>query len=155
MRGRPKLPANIIELRGKSNISKAELERRKAEELYVPYTNVTPPDYLPEELVDEFNHIAKMLLDLKIMTELDEDTLARYLLSKKQYLELTAQLDKAMAEEDIYTMTKLQNMQDKAFKQCRSGASDLGLTITSRVRLVVPQAAQPPKNKFVEKFGSD
>ena len=40
-------------------------------------------------------------------------------------------------------------MQDKAFKQVRAAASDLGLTISSRCRLVVPQAPEVPKtNKF-------
>ena len=35
--------------------------------------------------------------------------------------------------------TVLMNLQDKAFKQCLACAKELGLTITSRVKLVIPQ----------------
>ena len=42
--------------------------------------------------------------------------------------------------------------QDKVFKQCRAAASDLGLTITSRCRIVVPKQEDKPKNPFVSKF---
>lgn len=35
--------------------------------------------------------------------------------------------------------TVLMNLQDKAFKQCLACARELGLTITSRVKLVIPQ----------------
>ena len=155
MRGRPKQPIDLVVANGRKNLSKAEIEKRKAEELVVPFKDIQAPSYLPESLIDEFNDIADKLLTLKIMTELDEDTLARYLLAKQQYLQLTLQLNKAMVKQDIDRMVKLQNMQDKAYKQCRSGASDLGLTITSRARLVVPQTETPKTNKFVGKFGKD
>lgn len=39
--------------------------------------------------------------------------------------------------------TVLMNLQDKAFKQCLACAKELGLTITSRCKLVVPQ---PPED---------
>lgn len=155
MRGRPKQPIDLVVANGRKNLSKAEIEKRKAEELVVPFKDIQAPSYLPESLIDEFNDIADKLLTLKIMTELDEDTLARYLLAKQQYLQLTLQLNKAMVKQDIDRMVKLQNMQDKAYKQCRYGASDLGLTITSRARLVVPQTEAPRTNKFVGKFGKD
>lgn len=155
MRGRPRQPIELVVAKGKKNLTKAEIEKRRAEELKVPFTDVQPPSYLNESLREEFMEIADQLLQLKIMTELDEDTLARYLIAKQQYLQITSQLNKAMAQQDLESMVKLQNMQDKAFKQCRSGASDLGLTITSRARLVVPQTEAPKQNKFVKKFGND
>ena len=40
--------------------------------------------------------------------------------------------------------TVLMNLQDKAFKQCLACAKELGLTITSRVKLVIPQ---PPDDE--------
>lgn len=153
MRGRPRQPIDLIVAKGKKNLSKAEIEQRRAEEIKVPFKDIQPPSYLPDSLKEEFEQIADQLLALNIMTELDEDTLARYLLAKQQYLQLTLQLNKAMREQDLDSMVKLQNMQDKAFKQCRSGASDLGLTITSRARLVVPQPEVPKTNKFINKFG--
>lgn len=156
MRGRPKKPIDLLVAEGRKHLSKAEIEQRRAEELVVPFTDITPPDYLDDpDMIDEFNDIAGKLLDLNIMTELDEDTLARYILAKDQWLTLTKEYNLAIRRRDLPLMSALQNMQDKAFKQCRSGASDLGLTITSRARLVVPQAEVPRENKFISRFGDD
>lgn len=156
MRGRPKKPIDLLVAEGRKHLSKAEIEQRRAEELVVPFTDITPPDYLDDpDMIDEFNDIAGKLLDLNIMTELDEDTLARYILAKDQWLTLTKEYNLAIRRRDLPLMSALQNMQDKAFKQCRSAASDLGLTITSRARLVVPQVETPRENKFIQKFGGD
>ena len=40
-------------------------------------------------------------------------------------------------------ITSLMNLQDKAFKQCVACAREMGLTITSRVKLVIPK---PPED---------
>ena len=150
---RPRQPVDLLIHKGKKNLTKAEIEQRRREELKVPFTDVSPPDYLPEKLQKEFNEIADKLLRLKIMTELDEDTLARYLLSKQQYLQFTSLLNKAAREGRLGEMERLSRLQDKAFKQCRSGAIDLGLTISSRCKLVVPNVEPPKQNKFMQKFG--
>lgn len=150
---RPRQPVDLLIHKGKKNLTKAEIEQRRREELKVPFTDVSPPDYLPEKLQKEFNEIADKLLRLKIMTELDEDTLARYLLSKQQYLQFTSLLNKAAREGRLGEMERLSRLQDKAFKQCRSGAIDLGLTISSRCKLVVPSVEPPKQNKFMQKFG--
>ena len=42
-------------------------------------------------------------------------------------------------------------LQDKSFKQCRACANDLGLTITSRCKLILPKTPENPKeNKFAK-----
>ena len=43
---------------------------------------------------------------------------------------------------------KLMRKQEKQFALCRLGASDFGLTITSRCKLVIPKTEEKPKNKF-------
>lgn len=44
--------------------------------------------------------------------------------------------------------------QDKLFKQCRQASSDLGLTISSRCKLVIPKKDDDkPKSKEEERFG--
>lgn len=48
---------------------------------------------------------------------------------------------------------RLAILQDRYFRQCRQGAADFGLTVSSRCRLIVPKAPETPKkNKFTEKF---
>ena len=42
-------------------------------------------------------------------------------------------------------------IQDRCMKQCRQGASDFGMTVSSRCRLVVPKPPQQkPENKFAK-----
>jgi P27 family predicted phage terminase small subunit len=53
----------------------------------------------------------------------------------------------------VSDMVKFANMRDKAFKQVMKCASELGLTITSRCKLVVPKQEEKPANKFA-RFGA-
>jgi P27 family predicted phage terminase small subunit len=150
---RPRQPIELIEAKGKKHLTKAEIEARKNSELKVDLKNVCVPDYLPAKLQNEFKEIASKLLYVGVMTELDEDCLARYLLSKQSYLKYTSMLNKATQQNRIIEMEKLMTMQDKAFKQCRASANDLGLTIASRCKLVMPETKEPPKENKFAKFG--
>lgn len=147
---RPRQPIDLIQAKGKKHLTKAEIEKRKKEELKVDLKNVQAPDFLPDKLKEEFNEIAKKLLSVGIMTELDEDCLTRYLLAKQSYLQYTKMLNRAIRKNDIVEMEKLATMQDKAFKQCRASGNDLGLSITSRCKLIMPdvQKEEPKVNKF-------
>lgn len=146
-------PIELIKAKGKKHLTKAEIESREKTELKVDLKDVTIPDYLPNNLKKEFESIATKLLKVGIMTELDEDCLARYLLSKQSYLLYTSLLNKSIKKNNLVEMEKLTAMQDKAFKQCRASANDLGLTITSRCKLVVPEVKEPPKTNKFTKFG--
>ena len=150
---RPRQPIEVIEARGKKHLTKAEIEARKSTELKVDLKDIKVPSYLPKTLIDEFNEIASKLLQIGIMTELDEDCLARYLLSKQSYLQYNALLNKATRKNNIAEMEKLMTMQDKAFKQTRAAATDLGLTIASRCKLVMPETKEQPKENKFAKFG--
>ena len=155
MAGRQKIPASIIEMRGKSHLSKEEIRKRKEEEIKVDSDKVKAPSYLPPDLKREFNKIAKDLLEVGLITNLDVDTLARYVQSKKLYLELTNKLlenpNIMIEEKDILIQ------QDKLFKQCRQTAMDLGLTITSRCKIVLPKIKEEkkkPQNESEALFGN-
>ena len=153
---RPRQPIALIKARGKKHLTKAEIAEREAAELKIPTPSVVePPDYIADapKLVEEFNDIAEKLLTLKILTELDADSLARYLLAKQNYLQYTSLLNSAIRKNKVAEMATIQTMQDKAFKQVRAAASDLGLTISSRCRLVVPQAPEQKQNKFAKFSG--
>lgn len=142
-------PIDLVLARGKKNLTKAEIEMRRAQEIKVDFKDVKPPDYLPAKLRKEFDEIAAKLLAIGIMTELDQDCLARYLIAQNNYLNYTKLLAKAMRTEDMDEIIKAQRAQDMAFKQCQSAASALGLTISSRCKLVMPQVeVVQPRNKF-------
>ena len=146
----PRMPIDLALARGnRQKLSKGEIEKRRAQEVKVEFKDVKPPDYLPAKLKTEFEEIAAKLVAIGIMTELDEDCLARYLIAQSNYLNYTRLLAKAMRSEDMDAIIKAQRAQDMAFRQCQNAASSLGLTISSRCKLVMPQVEViQPANKF-------
>lgn len=147
-------PVAVLRAGGSRHYSKAELAARESREIKVQTTKkVTPPDYLPDGLKKKFRSLAKPLVESGLMTYLDRDTLARYLIAEQNYLLQTQRLGKAMAAGDADRAAKYATMQDKSFKQCRAAAHDLGLTVSSRCRLETPKGMQEPQEAD-DLFGS-
>lgn len=144
---RPKQPISLIQAKGKKHLTKSEIEERKSTEVKAASDKVKPPYYLPNVLKKEFERIASELIRVEIMTNLDCEALARFVVSEYNYQKVTKKLLKTGVDNDKYFNYLL--MQDKLFKQSRQAASDLGLTISSRCKLVIPtkQDDKPP-NKF-------
>lgn len=143
---RPREPINLIKAKGKKHLTKDEVEKREAEEIKVNLTEIKAPTYLNATEKKTFTEISKKLLNVGIFTELDEDCLARYIIARRLYISYTKMLTeiikkRSKSEKEIYLddINKVQNMQDKSFKQCQSSARDLGLTISSRCKLIIPQ----------------
>ena len=92
-------------------------------------------------MVDAFYRYAEMLRDImpEQFGQPDADLLARYLVSERLFESLTSKLVKL---DDVDGIKSLQVAQDKAFKQAHTSASALGLTVTSRCRLVVPSGGE-------------
>lgn len=137
---RPREPVDLIKAKGKKHLTQAEYDERKASEVEVPFVDIKPPQYLTgEKNIEKFNYYAGMLISIGIFTELDVDCLARYIMAEQLYLQYTSLLVHLIKKEDTDALSKVQTLQDKAFRQCQSCARDLGLTISSRCKLVVPQ----------------
>ena len=162
MAGRPRQPIDLLIEKGKKHLTKEEIEYRRNTEVNVEAKDVKPPTYLSKKQKQEFNKIAKILVESVMMSELDEDCLARYLIAQTNYVQYTNELRKlnkkllelkradikrkTMQEIDTYLI-----YQDRALKQCRACANDLGLSISSRCKLVMPPPKEPPKeNKFAK-----
>jgi P27 family predicted phage terminase small subunit len=146
-----KQPIELVMAKGKKHLTKSEIEQRKAEEVKAPADKIEPPSYLPDNLRKEFNRIADQLIEIEIMSNLDVESLARFVVAEYQYQQVTVKLLnlKGMGQKYI----DLMYLQEKLFKMCRAAASDLGLSISSRCKLVVPKKndEQPPSkfSKFV------
>lgn len=173
---RPKQPIDLLVYKGKKNLTKKEIEERKSQEIKAPSNNIKAPTYLPKDLRRKFKKISDELIEIGIMSNLDVDALARYLLSEKMYWQVTETLldtsptkietfvktdqdgNAIETVEDIVSnnvYTDLLINQDKLFKQCRQAASDLGLTITSRCKLVIPKNGQDtPETEEEQLFGN-
>lgn len=143
-------PIELVIAKGKKHLTKAEIEQRKQSEIKPCTDEIVAPTHLTKKQKEEFYKIAEQLKKLKIMGETDVDTLARYILSRDLYIKLTKQIQKKEILENPIVLDKYMKNQDRAFKQCDVSAKALGLTISSRCRLVVPEIKEVVKkeNKF-------
>lgn len=169
MAGRNKQPLKVILGNGRSkHLTKDEIKKRQnhEEKMRGPTENIEIPTYLTAAQKKEFTEVAEKLAALEIFSELDVDSLARYLDSKYQYLQLVKDIRKikpteifeqengkktVIANEDY---PKLQRTKNTLFNECRSAAADLGLTITSRLKLVIPSPSSlEGKSEAEKRFG--
>ena len=132
-------PIGLILAKGRKHFTKADIEKRIAQEPNVPFKNIRAPKYLTRKQAAEFYDLAYKLLDIGVMTELDEEALARYIQTKDIFIKYTDLVNEALDEYNTEAAEKYSKTQDKYAKQVRAAASDLGLTITSRCKLVVPE----------------
>ena len=152
----PRMTTDALKERGRKHLSKTEEAERRAGEVQVPKAKTAkPPKWLPDELAKDFRAIGKKLIAAGIYTDLDADTLGRYLVAHQHYVAATQQLNAAFAaeEQDVGAIDAWSKIQERHFKQARNCANDLGLTVTSRCRLVVPdngKQASEETNPFLQ-----
>lgn len=139
----PRQPTDVIKAKGRKHLSKAEEAQRRAGEVQVgrPKT-VKVPKWVPEDLKKDFRALGRKLLAAGLYTDLDADTLGRYLIAQRQYLVAAAETDKALSRKDQEGADAWGKVLERHFKQARNCANDMGLTVTSRCRLVVPDSPQ-------------
>lgn len=170
-------PINLVAVKGKKHLTKAEIEERKNTEVVAPCDKVRPPSYLTADQKKKFRKVAKELLAIDLIANIDCDALARLVIAQNQYLEITEQIRNTslMVDVPVYEVQinpdtgekervqtgtmqvvngereRLMIIQDRCMKQCRQGAADFGLTVSSRCRLIVPKPqASGPENKFAK-----
>lgn len=162
---RPREPIDLIAAKRRKHLTKQEYDDRKSAEVTAPYDNIKPPVFLLKKEREKFEEIARQLEDLKIMSNLDCDVLARYIRAETEYIKVTKQLGKIKFMPDKKSMVSeetqlaeqyaqynyLSKIQNRFMKACNENAKELGLTISSRCRLVIPkEKEEKPKNKFVK-----
>jgi P27 family predicted phage terminase small subunit len=164
----PRQPIDLVVANGRKNLTKAEIAERRATEVAPCADDLTAPSYLTAAEKKRFNKLAGQLAKIKVMGETDTETLARYVTAQALYEKATKEL-RALTNKrptdtkaddyynllDMWTTAQdnLARVQDRYFKQAQTVASSLGLTISSRCKLVVPVKDEAPKvNKFA-KFG--
>ncbi|MCG4470285.1 phage terminase small subunit P27 family [Lawsonibacter sp. DFI.6.74] len=146
-------PTDVVLANGRKHLSRAEEAQRRAGEVKLPQAKTArPPRWLPEELKKTFRALGKQLIQAKLYTELDADTLGRYVAAQHQWELATGHAEEALEAADQEEADGWSRIQDRYFKQARACANDMGLTITSRCRLVVPGAGEPdePENPFLQ-----
>lgn len=164
---RPRQPLAVVQANGKKHLTKQEIAEREASEVEPCTDEIEAPKYLTVKQRKLFDKLAGQLQKIKIMGETDVDALARYVIAQELYEQAvkdirTAQKQQPKGEEATAglmaswanMMNHLDKRQDRYFKQLNTAATALGLTISSRCKLVVPVKDEPKKvNKFA-KFGA-
>lgn len=136
-------PTDVVVANGRKHLSRAEEAERRAGEVRVePPKTAKAPKWLPEGLRKDFRALGKRLIAAGLYTDLDADTLGRYLLAHHQWLIATQETEAALRKRDSEAAEDWSRIQDRYFKQARGCANDMGLTVTSRCRLVVPTAPE-------------
>lgn len=157
-------PIGLVIAKGAKHLTKDEIEERRSSEVQGIPDGIAAPSFLTPKQKKQFNLIADQLQRLGIMGETDNDTLARYVTAQSLYEQAVKDLrgvqrdrpKDATAEQMLVwadTLDTLDKRVDRYYKQAQNAAAALGLTISSRCKLVVPKGAEAPKvNKFA-KFG--
>ena len=148
-----RLPIEVVQARGSKHLTKAEIQERKEREIKPVTDDIIAPDYLTKKQKDIFYKLASQLEKLKIMGETDVDALARYIVANDSYVHATKQLRKSEVKNDPMKYETWSKIQERNFKMVRASANDLGLSISSRCKLVVPGANKedkPKENKFAK-----
>ena len=143
-------PTALVELKGKKHFTKAELEERRNAEVNADTDNIVPPDYLTEKQAGEFLALADELKRCEIMTNLDCDALARFIVARSDYadyVKLMRSIPKTV--DNLQELKEADKLKRGAFLDCNTAAKELGMTISSRCKLVVPKKEESkPINKF-------
>lgn len=143
-------PTELVIAKGSKHLTKQEIKERLEREVKPLTDNIIAPSYLTKKQTEEFYKIADQLKKLKILGETDVDALARYITARDMYENAVKQMRKKEVKDNPISFEKWLKIQDKLFKQCRASANDLGLSISSRCKLVVPEPKKetPKENKF-------
>ena len=143
-------PTALVELKGKKHFTKAELEERRNAEVNADTDNIVPPDYLTEKQAGEFFALANELKRCEIMTNLDCDALARFVVARSDYadyVKLMRSIPKTV--DNLQELKEADKLKRGAFLDCNTAAKELGMTISSRCKLVIPTKEESkPINKF-------
>lgn len=140
----PRQKLAVLEGNGRKHLSKSEKAQRAAQEVDLPKpAKMRVPKWLPEYLKADFRALAKELLAADMgAAQLDRDTLGRYVVAQHQFTAACKLVQDALDQEDVDQANKWTKAQKSYFEQARACANDLGMTITSRCRLVLPEGAR-------------
>lgn len=141
--GRPRQPVDVLVANGRKHLTKAEIEERRAAEVKPKKpARIKVPAWLPEQLKGDFRKYARQLIELGIYSDLDADTLGRYLIAHASWLQAGSYVVRYLSKGDSEMVLEWGQIQDRYYKQATASARELGLTISSRCRLVIPKTAE-------------
>lgn len=135
----PRQPTDVVKANGRKHLSRAEEDARRDNEVHVPPPErAVPPKWLQKKFHTEFVEIGEILRAAGLYAELDRDVLAQFFVSRDRWLKADKLAASAIRAKDEKLAKEWTGIQGTYFKQCRQCAEVMGLSISSRCRLVVP-----------------
>lgn len=150
MPGRKKEPVDLIVLKGKKHLTKAEIEARKEEEIKVVPDELVIPYGLTEEQERLFVQTYNDLAEYDMATHLEMDILTRFVKAKSEYDRLSALIEQ-MGVDDFYL--KVLTLRLRVSEELRKCECDLGLNIFARMKMVAPKKDKPEPTQAERLFG--
>lgn len=132
-------PIDLIVKNGKSHMSKKQIVERKQTEIKANNNNIVAPNYLTNVQKEEFYEIARELQEIDILSNIDCNTLGRYVVSLSTFRKVAARLREIDIEDNVKDYDKLARLQKQLQDQCLSIEKEFGMTIASRCKLVKPK----------------
>lgn len=150
----PRQPTELVVANGRKHLTRGEEEQRRDQEVHVAVPDhAEPPKWLPKKLHAEFREIGEILRLAGLYSDLDRDALGQYFLARERWQRADKLASRAIRDQDEKLAKEWTGVQGAYFRQCRQCAEVLGLSISSRCRLVVPPAlvgaaASPDEDEF-------
>lgn len=149
MAGRPRKPTG----NNKKHLTNDEKDLRNESELMAsdfPALSTTPPKWLDDDAKREYKRVVVDLKRLHI-TKLDQTQLSLYCNAYSKYIMASQDIDeRGLLIEDKKNPSV--NIMTDMSKEIRATAGSLGMTLDSRMKLVVPQIDKQSDDPFA-KFG--
>lgn len=147
----------------KNRLTNEEIEARIAheEKMKIDTDKINPPKRLRKAQKEKFIEIANQLVEIEIFDNLSVDILAQYIEAYDNYVKVLKSSNRMSAKDidaDFDEYAKRMRTLNQLTDTCRRLASDLGLTITSRMKLVIPQPDknnESPMAQFLKKRGKN
>ena len=150
MAGRNKEPIALIQAKGKSHRTKAEIAEREAQEVKPITEGIEPPSQLTAKQKRRFNALAAMLAEWKVLSATDVEALARYVGAVDEYWACVRILRKKEIRANVESYGEWSDRLDKWDKMCGRLEAKLGLTPVDRAKISAPKKEEPKVNRFAK-----
>lgn len=135
-------PTALVEANGRKHMTRAEEDARRDTEVRAPVPEqAIPPKWLPKKHHAEYQQLGELLIACGLFSDLDRDVLAQYFVARDSWIGAQRRAAAAIRAKDEDAARIWTSVQASYFKQARQAGDAMGLTVTSRCRIVVPAAA--------------
>ena len=133
----PRQPTDVLKANGRKHMTQAEEDARRDQEVHVP-----PPERAetPAWLMKRFHREFQAIGEILRLAGLYRDVLGQFLVSRDRWVRADKLASAAIRAKDEKLAREWTGVQSSYFKQCRQCAEAMGLSVSSRCRLVVPPA---------------